>query len=219
MENISRGTKRPAEPAGPDVQPQLQTTTSTQPITLRMSSIPIAVTKGDLSRILEGLGTFRNLRIDEPSQTEAKLLRGGNIRSLSLAPLPSSFDSDTYQVAIVTFNETPPELVARVSNTDTVIVLFGTNNEKFEVDVNSHFRGLTPLNRASNPSLEYVVLLPLKHLLVSHFILSERLILYCLALLPLPDSQDMPSVPGDHAILERCGYETSFPPTYLTRGS
>lgn len=98
------------------------------------------------------------LRIDEPSRTEAKVLRGGNIRSLSLAPSPSSFDSDKYQVATVTFNEIPPELVPCVSSTGTFVVLLKTNSEDIEIYVDSDFRGLTPLNHASDPSIEYVVL-------------------------------------------------------------
>lgn len=62
MENLPRGIKRhtkPAQPAGPEIQPHPRSTTGsqpvTQPVTLRISSIPIAVTEQDLSRILEGL--------------------------------------------------------------------------------------------------------------------------------------------------------------------
>lgn len=155
MDNISSGTggtKRPAEPgAGPGVQPQPKTSTGLKRITLRMSSIPIGITKEYLSRILEGLATPRN------GTTEAKHRRGTNVHSLSLAPSASEFDSDKYQVATVTFKEIPPALTGCVSNTETIIALLEAEGGEIEVDVDSHFRGLTPLNHASNPSVEYVV--------------------------------------------------------------
>lgn len=163
MENITRGTNRPAESIGLEIQPQAQPKPSIS-ITLRMSSIPITVTREGLCRILEGLATFHSFHIDE-----AKHPRGSNIRSFSLAPSPSSFDSDKYQVATVTFCEIPTELVGCVSTTDTLIVWFKMEDEEIEVDVNSHFRGLTPLNYAPNPSLEYVVRSIPLILLASHF--------------------------------------------------
>lgn len=143
------GTKRPAEPgSGSEVQPQPRTGTGAKRITLRISGIPIRITKEYLSKALEGLAPLRN------ETTEAKHHRASNIHSLSLAPSASAFDSDKYQVATVTFKEIPSAL--SVSNTDTIIAVLEVEGEEIEVDVDMHFRGLTPLNDVSNPSVEYV---------------------------------------------------------------
>lgn len=196
------GTKRPAEPEpDPEVQPR-QTSTSAKRITLRISSIPIRVTKEYLSRMLEGLTPPRNQTdeaIDQP-QNPQKRHRGTNICSLSLAPSSSGYDSDTYQVATVTFREIPTALAGCVSNTNTIIVSLGVDGggEEIEVDVDSHFRGLTPLNHPSNPLVEYVRSLPR---------IGIANLIWCLALLLSPDSQDMPLVHGGRAILGRCGCE------------
>lgn len=142
-------TKRPAEPRpGPEVQPRPQTRTNAKRNTLRISAIPIRITKEYLSKILEGLTPLRN------ETTKGKHHRASNIHSLSLAPSASAFDSDKYQVATVTFKEIPSALA--VSNTDTIIAVLEVEGEEIEVDVDMHFRGLTPLNNVSNPSVEYV---------------------------------------------------------------
>lgn len=199
------GTKRPAEPGpGPEVQPR-QTSTSIKRITLRISRIPIRVTKEHLLMILEGLAPLRNPTDEEIDQlrnptNEAKRHRGSNIYSLSLAPSSSVCDSEEYQVATVTFKEIPTALAGCVSNASTIIASLGVDGEgeEVEVDVDSHFRGLTPLNHPSNPLVEYVGSLPR--------IGTANLIL-CLALLLLLDLRDMPLVRGGRAILGRCGYE------------
>ncbi|KAL0631451.1 hypothetical protein Q9L58_009683 [Maublancomyces gigas] len=155
MENETRsasGTKRPTEPGpDPEVQPR-QTSTGIKRITLRISSIPIRVTKGRLLMILEGLTPFRN-----PTD-EAKRHRGTNIDSLSLAPSSSVCDSDAYQVATVTFKEIPTALAGCVSSASTIIASLGVDGggEEIEVDVDSHFRGLTPLNHLANPSVDVI---------------------------------------------------------------
>lgn len=200
MENEIRsasGTKRPAEPGpGPEVQPR-QTSTSIKRITLRISRIPIRVTKEHLLMVLEGLAPLRN-PTDEA--IDPKRHRGSNIYSLSLAPSSSVCDSEEYQVATVTFKEIPTALAGCVSNANTIIASLGLDGEgeEVEVDVDSHFRGLTPLNHPSNPLVEYVGSLPR--------IGTVNLIL-CLALLLLPDLRDMLLVRGSRAILGRCGYE------------
>lgn len=115
MDNLTRSTgqtKRPAEPSPePAVQPQSQPKApNLKLITLRMSSIPIGITKVILSRILEGLEPIRTSGIEDCLQAGAKQRRRTNIHSLSLAPAASSFDADKFQVATITFNEIPPEL-------------------------------------------------------------------------------------------------------------
>lgn len=153
------GMKRPAEPVcGPAIQPHHQPKApNLKPITLRMSNIPIGITKVNLSRILEGLELIRTTGIEEFPQTGAKQRRRTNIHSLSLAPAASSFDSDQFQVATITFKEIPPELAHCVSETGPGIVTLEAEGEDIEVDVDTHFQGLTPLNHASSPSVEYVV--------------------------------------------------------------
>lgn len=157
MDNITisnRGLKRPAEPGDePEVPAKPQIITEfKRMITLRISSIPIAITKDRLSKILECLA------IPSTRTTEGKQYRGTNIMSISLAPAASCFDSDKYQVATVTFREIPPELSNRVSGTGTSnIWIEEAGGERFEVDVDSHFLGLTPLNNPTNPSVEYAV--------------------------------------------------------------
>lgn len=142
-------TKRPAEPGpGPEVQPQLRTGANAKRTTLRISGIPIHITKEYLSKTLEGLAPLQN------ETTGAKHHRVSNIHFLSLAPSASTFDSDKYQVATVTFKEIPSALA--VSNTDTTTAVLEVEGEEIEVDIDMHFRGLTPLNHASNPSVEYV---------------------------------------------------------------
>lgn len=157
MENITRGTKRPAEPgAKPEFRTQLTTTTGAQP-TFRMSGIPICLTEDVFSNILEGLGPFQDVHIDDFSQPAAKLHRRSNVHSISLAPSASAPDSDKYQVATVTFNKIPPALAACVPKTETHCVSFTYDGGEIEVDVDTHFHGLTPLNSVPNPSVEYVV--------------------------------------------------------------
>lgn len=153
------GIKRPAEPSrGLDIQPHPQLKApNLKPITLRMSNIPIGITKVNLSRILEGLELIKTSDIEDFRQTGAKQLRGTNIHSLSLAPAASSFDTDQYQVATITFKEIPLELAHCVSEAGPAVVTLEAEGEDIEVDVDTHFQGLTPLNRASNPSVEYVV--------------------------------------------------------------
>lgn len=148
--------KRPAEPGhGPEIQPQAK---PAKPMTLRMSSIPIGITKDYLSKILERLEPIRTSAIEEFTQPGAKSRRGANIHSLSLAPAASHLDIDKFQVATVTFMKVPHELEECVSATGPGVAWLGDEGQEFmEVDVDSHFQGLTPLNYVSNPTVEYVV--------------------------------------------------------------
>lgn len=86
------------------------------------------------------------------------------------------------------------------------------NNGEIEVDVDSHFRGLIPLNCALNPSLEYVALVSLVPICFSmHTIWKADILFYSLASLLFPGLQVMPSAPGDHARMERCGLRDIIP--------
>lgn len=81
MNNEMSSKKRHAEPGpGPGVQPQQPTGANVKRTTLRISGIPIRITKEHLARILEGLAPLRN------ETTDAKYHRRSNIYSLSLAP-------------------------------------------------------------------------------------------------------------------------------------
>lgn len=145
------GVKRPAElEVGPEAEAGHGNEPSTGIITLRISSIPTTITKECLSQILESLKS-------QDTKTEGKRRRESNIHSFSLAPSASAPDSHRYQVATATFKEIPPSLVCCVSNTDTIHRWMEAAGERFEVGVDSHFRGLTPLNNPSNPSVEYVM--------------------------------------------------------------
>lgn len=94
-----------------------------KPKTLRMSSIPIGVTKDYLSRILEGLKPIRtSLIANFFLPTGAKQPRGTNIDYLSLA---HDNESDKYQVATVTFEDIPRELEDCVSENGSGITELG----------------------------------------------------------------------------------------------
>lgn len=154
-------TKRPAEPyPAPEVQPR-PIIPNLKPKSIRMSSIPISITKANLSRILEGLGLIQTTDIENFLHTGLNR-RGNNIQSLSLAPAPASVDTENFQVATVTFMKIPPELEDCISDTGTGSVMLGEEGEEgIEIDVDSHFHGLTPLSYAANPTVEYVVLFTL----------------------------------------------------------
>lgn len=118
-------------------------------ITLRISNIPEATNKDHLCQILEGLGTRWN-----GAGNRAKRRCEDNIHSFSLAPSPSVVDSRRYQVATITFKEIPPTLAPCVSSYDTLHITVGSAGVEFEAAVDSHFRGLTPLNDPPKPSVE-----------------------------------------------------------------
>lgn len=118
-------------------------------ITLRISNIPGSTTKDHLCQTLEGLGTHWN-----GTRDTAKRRREDNIHSFSLAPSPSAVDHHRYQVATVTFKEIPLALTSCVSSYGTLRLSMGGAGMEFEAAVDSHFRGLTPLNDTPNSSVE-----------------------------------------------------------------
>ncbi|KAL0633451.1 hypothetical protein Q9L58_007664 [Maublancomyces gigas] len=120
-------------------------------ITLRISNIPGSTTKDHLCQTLEGLGTHWN-----GTRDTAKRRRENNIHSFSLAPSPSAVDHHRYQVATVTFKEIPLALKSCVSSYDTLHLSVRGTGSEFEAAVDSHFRGLTPLNDTPNPSVDII---------------------------------------------------------------
>ncbi len=113
-------------------------------LTFRVTEIPAEIEESDLRRFLEGLA---------PGNNEAKV----TILALSLGPSSSSLDFERYQVATVTFDQTPVVLRPCLSQPKTVSLLLPCASRSSEICFDACFLGLTPLNNTQNPSVEYVV--------------------------------------------------------------
>jgi hypothetical protein len=130
-------------------------------LALRISNIPASVTPEQLARWLNYLNVYED---GASSSRGPKRQRIDNIRTLSLAPSPSS-DYDRYQVATVNFRKLPSELeMCRPPSTSPVPIQLGEEESRFLALFDSHFEGLTPLNNPNNPALEYVMKFHLKEL-------------------------------------------------------
>lgn len=150
---MQNSTNKKRSAAEPEPQREADTTSDINSarriITLRISSIPIAIEKDSLVSILECLSP-RQQRINT-----GKRYRGTNIDSYSIAPSASAFDCDRYQVATVTFKEIPSIFAGCQSSNKTILIEVGEAGKQFEVVADSNFHGLTPLNKSPNPSVEY----------------------------------------------------------------
>lgn len=107
--------------------------------TFRISEIPISLSKVELLEIVESK------------------LSSGNSRDLvtvssSLAPSP--VDQDRFQVATITFESIPPQLVPCVGVRAHVLFKIDATTQ---VSFDTHFLGLTPLNDGiRNYDVEYM---------------------------------------------------------------
>lgn len=100
--------------------------------TFRISEIPITVSKPELLEIVERI---------------LKLESSGAILHTSLALSP--VDQDRFQVATMTFDHIPPQLVPCVGSREQVRLDITVGDIKSQISFDTHFLGLTPLNDGS----------------------------------------------------------------------
>ena len=107
--------------------------------TLRITRIPDTVSRDDLYSILE----------ENVEHTD-------DVVHVSLAPAPSTLDSQSYQVATVCFREITSKFRTSKLYPDPharpVVLEYG--GHCLEVDVDDHFFGLTPLSELDDPQVE-----------------------------------------------------------------
>lgn len=100
--------------------------------TFRISEIPISVSKPELLEIIQ-----RILKLNSSSA----MLHS----SLAVSPV----DQDRFQVATMTFDHIPPQLVPCVGSREQVRLDIAVRGVTSQISFDTHFLGLTPLNDGS----------------------------------------------------------------------
>ncbi|KAI5839134.1 hypothetical protein DFP73DRAFT_562496 [Morchella snyderi] len=107
--------------------------------TIRISNIPEPISRDDLQKYLQDL--------DSPLGTIAVNTAGQTY--ISLAPEASEGGHQRFQVATVTFSQL-------IGGKVPPVVKLGPPGATFEATVDTHFRGLTPLNNSEKPTIDII---------------------------------------------------------------